>query len=225
MTNKIQKLLANKYANCYHPQCRFTSRACWFFQNPCGGDTMSSVANNTEAVLATPLMQAPAKKKKLSASNHQRMTHEQKKESEKTKQSAQSTTIKKVMSEQEKKGIELKLKKQRDSMEHCNHVLQVLTRNPGGPQFWLRPEYKQIRHWVEAMKSHPQQFSRVICAELSDCSIFSEGDAHEVLNIPALTSSYIVSIATFKELESDLLPIIQVVSSKMALESSSMMNK
>ena len=129
------------------------------------------------------------------------------------------------MSEQEKKSIEMKLKKQRESMEHCNHVLSVLTRNVSGPEFWLRPEYKQIRQCIEVFKSHPHQFKPVIGDELPDGSIFSDDDGNEGLKLPALTLSYILSIATFKDLPSDLLPIMQVVSSKMTTETSSMKQK
>ena len=163
-------------------------------------------------------MQTPAKKKKLSASNYRRMIHQEKKESELTALSSQST--KKVMSEQEKQSIEMKLKKQQESMEHCNHVLSVLTQNTSGPQFWLRPEYKQIRQCIEVFKFHPHKFSPVIGDELPDGSIFSEDDGYDVIKLPVLTSSYILSIATYKELPSDLLSIMQVVSSKMTTESS-----
>jgi len=41
------------------------------------------------------------------------------------------------------------------------------------------------------MKSHPQQFSPVIGDELSDGSIFADGDADEIMKMPALTSSYL----------------------------------
>ena len=185
---------------------------------------MPSGCTNVDSALAPSSLQTAAKKSKLSASNHRRMLHqEKKKESESLGGSSQST--KKALSEQEKKSIDLKLKKQRESMEHCNHVLSVLTRNVSGPEFWLRPEYKQIRQCIEVFKSHPHQFKPVIGDELPDGSIFCEDDSNDGLKLPALTSSYILSIATFKDLPSDLLPIMQVVSSKMTTETSSMKQK
>ena len=95
-------------------------------------------------------------------------------------------------------------------MYHCGHVLSVLTRSAGGPKFWLRPEYNQMRECVEVIKSHPAQFFPVVGYQLPDGSIFSESDEEEEMRPPALTSSYISSIATFKELSSDMAVISSV---------------
>jgi len=129
------------------------------------------------------------------------------------------------MSDQEKKSTELKLKKQRESMDHCGHVLRVLTPNAGGPKFWLRPAYKQIRECVEVIKSHPAQFLPVVGDQLPDGSIFNKTNEDEEMKPPALTNSYISSIATFKELSLDLAPILQLVTSKMTTKASSMLKK
>ena len=75
------------------------------------------------------------------------------------------------------------------------------------------------------MNSHPKQFSPVIGDQLPDRSICCQVDINEDMKPPALTSSHIISIATFKELQPDLLPILQMVSSKMSSESSSMLKK
>ena len=110
-------------------------------------------------------------------------------------------------------------------MDHCGHVLSVLTRGAGGPKSWLRPEYKQIRECVEVIKSHPAQFLPAVGDQLPDGSIFRQSNDDEEMKPPALTTSYISSIATFKELSSDLVPILQVITSKMTAESSSRLKK
>ena len=50
-------------------------------------------------------------------------------------------------------------------------------------------------------------------------------DATEDVKMPALTSKYISSIATFGELDFEIPPVLQVVASKMSLEASSVMKK
>jgi len=57
-------------------------------------------------------------------------------------------------------------------MDHCGHVLSVLTRSAGEPKFWLRPEYKQIRECVEVIKSHPAQFLPVVGDQLPMMGLF-----------------------------------------------------
>jgi len=69
--------------------------------------------------------------------------------------SADGGKIEKMISKQEKKEIALKLKNQRDSIEHCSHILNVLSRNQNGPAFWQRDEYKPIRESFEVLNSHP----------------------------------------------------------------------
>jgi len=68
----------------------------------------------------------------------------------------------KTISKQEKKQIALKLKKQRDSIEHCSHILNLLSQNQSGPAFWLREKYKPIRESFEVLKYRPHQFSPVV---------------------------------------------------------------
>jgi len=75
------------------------------------------------------------------------------------------------------------------------------------------------------MQSHPKEVLPVIGDQLPDGSIFCQGDINEDMKPPAFTSSYITLIATFKELQPDLMLILQLVSSKMASESSSMLKK
>ena len=67
------------------------------------------------------------KTSKLSTSNHCRSKQEQKHASAKENSMAELQINEKVVPKQEKKAIELKLKKQQDSMEHNHHVLSVLT--------------------------------------------------------------------------------------------------
>jgi hypothetical protein len=47
--------------------------------------------------------------------------------------------------QQEKKAALLKLQKQRESIKHCLHVLNVLNDRP---ELWPRPEFKSIRESV-----------------------------------------------------------------------------
>jgi len=60
---------------------------------------------------------------------------------------------------------------------------------------------------------------------LPDGFIFTVADATEDVKMPALTSKYISSIATFGELDFEIPPVLQVVASKMSLEASSVMKK
>jgi len=131
----------------------------------------------------------------------------------------------KTISQQEKKEIALKIKKERGSIEHCSHILKLFSRSQSGTEFWLREEYKPIQESSEVLKSHPHQCSPVVGDQLPGDYIFTVGDAKEDIKIPALTTQYIASIATFKELDFDIPPVLQAVSSKMTLELSAMIKK
>jgi len=139
--------------------------------------------------------------------------------------SSDRITREKTISEQEKKEIALTLKKQKDSIEHCSHILKLLSRSHSGPNSWLREEYKPIRESFEVLRSNPQQFSPVVGDQLPDGSIFTVADATEDVKMPALTSTYISSIATFGELDFEIPQVLQVVASKMLLETSSVIKK
>ena len=78
---------------------------------------------------------------------------------------------------------------------------------------------------MEVIKSHPAQFLPVVGDQLPDGTIFSQSEVEEEMKPPALTSSYISAIATFKELSSDMAPILQVVTSKMTAEASARLKK
>ena len=110
-------------------------------------------------------------------------------------------------------------------MEHCRHVLLVLTCSKSRPQFWLRDEYKPIQECLEVMKSHPAKLSTVVGDQLPDGSIFTEVDANNEQKLPALTSKYIASIAAFEELDFKTLPVLKVVSSKITSELSTILKK
>jgi len=114
----------------------------------------------------------------------------------------------------------MKLTKQAESLEHCIHVLKVLTRSQKGPEFWEREDYKGIRECLQVIKSQPDRFPIKFGDRLPDGSVFSN-ERGDVINIPALTDKYISSIATFKPLGFAEYPILQVVSVKMYEEGSS----
>jgi len=61
--------------------------------------------------------------------------------------------------------------------------------------------------------------------QLPDGSIFTVVDATEDIKMPALTTKYIASIATFKELDFEVPLVLQVVASKMTLEVSAVIKK
>ena len=96
--------------------------------------------------------------RKLSASKHRCEKYNALAAAGKKTTSSDGGKSEKTISEQEKKEIALKLKKQRDSIEHCSHILNVLSRNQSGPACWQREEYKPIRESFEVLKSHPHQF-------------------------------------------------------------------
>ena len=89
----------------------------------------------------------------------------------------------------------------------------------------MREEYKPIRESFEVLRSNREQFSPVVGDQLPDGSIFSVADATEDVKMPALTSKYIATIATFGELDFEIPPVLQVVGSKMSLEASSVIKK
>ena len=91
--------------------------------------------------------------------------------------------------------------------------------------FWLRDECKPIRGCLEVMKSHPAKFSPVVGDQLLDGSIFTEVDVNAEQKLPGLTTKFISSIAAFEELDFETLPVLQVVSSKMTSEQSTMLKK
>ena len=109
-------------------------------------------------------------------------------------QSTESNEEQKEMSVQEKSARKIQLAKQAESLQHCLHVLRVLTRSQKGPEFWGRDDLKGIRECLQVIKSQPDRFPAKFGDKLPDGSIFSGGGEGN-LNIPAITASYISSIA------------------------------
>ena len=89
----------------------------------------------------------------------------------------------------------------------------------------MREEYKPIRESFEVLKSHPHQFSPVVGDQLPDGSIFTVEGAKEDIKMLALPTQYIASIITFKELDFDIPPVLQVVASEMKLQVSALIKK
>ena len=163
------------------------------FTTPAGENNAASSPNGpSKKQLMT------ASRGKLSASKHCRQKYNALMAAGKKVASSDWEKSKNTTSEQEKKEIALKLKKQRDSINHCSHILKLLSRSQSGPEFWLREKYKSIRESFEVLRSRPHQLLPVVGDHLPDGSIFTVVDATEDMKMPALTTKYIASIATFK---------------------------
>jgi hypothetical protein len=126
------------------------------------------------------------------------------------------------LSEQEK--VALKHKKQRimESIDHCQHVLNVLTQKP---DFWGHKEYKRIRECISYFKAHPEMCPSVPGDMLPDAPSDIDNDSRCTPTSPTLTTKYVSSLASYQSLDINLKPIFQVISIKMDFEESSKSNK
>jgi hypothetical protein len=183
-------------------------------------------SGNSSIGISTQKGNAPPKVSgKLSVTKYRRQRHNQLASSGKKISASDNGKEERTISAQEKKQIAIKLEKQRVSVEHCSHVLSVLTKNTSGPEFWLREEYKKIRESMEVLRSNPKAFPPVVGDQLPDGSIFTGADIESYTKMPALSTKYIASIAAFAELNFEELPVLQVVSSKMNTELSTTLKK
>ena len=94
-----------------------------------------------------------------------------------------------IVSEQEKKQLQGVATKQRDSVDHCVHVLKTLTNNP---IFWGRPEFKEVRECLAVIRCHPENFPHVLGDQLPDNTTLSSGNQQKR---PESTTNYISLIA------------------------------
>jgi hypothetical protein len=85
------------------------------------------------------------------------------------------------------------------------------------PSLWPLPQFKEVRECIQVLKTNPEQYSPV----LGDC--LPDGLDHPIGNEPtsehiALTQKYISDIAEYRDINAELSPILQVVSTKMSYE-------
>ena len=88
------------------------------------------------------------------------------------------------------------------SLDHCCHVLKLLTVKPN---LWPRPEFKEIRECVEIIKACPNKFSSVSGDNLPDLSAYENND-YIVGKQPALSKDYVSSIAQYHEVDVSMSP-------------------
>ena len=89
--------------------------------------------------------------------------------------------------QQEKKAVQLTLLKQQVSIEHCQHVLNVLR---DWPQLWPKYEFKQIRELVSFIRANASIFPTIAGDNLPDACANTalEESCHTT---PSLTKNYV----------------------------------
>jgi hypothetical protein len=118
-------------------------------------------------------------------------------------------------SQQEKKAAKLQLQKQRESIEHCLHVLNILNDRP---QLWPRPEFKAIRDSVSFIRINTDLFPSIagdIVPDARDTDILGKTP---FVNDHALTKNYVRRLANNISVNEVASPIFQVASSQKKFE-------
>jgi hypothetical protein len=117
-------------------------------------------------------------------------------------------------SQQEKKAVQLTLLKQQVSIEHCQHVLNVLR---DCPQLWPKHEFKQIRELVLFTRANVSIFSSIAGDNLPDaCANALLEESHRTT--PSLTKNYVSRLAKYQSVIDNPSPIFQVVSTQKKFE-------
>ena len=101
-----------------------------------------------------------------------------------------------------------------ESINQGEHILSIVLEKP---TLWPRPEFKRVRECIQAMKSNPQRFSPIIGDNIPDRSA-SPDTSKTSHDSSSLSELYVAGIASYKEVDVGLSPILQVVSATMAHE-------